>query len=407
MKSGSWASILGIYMFGVCGASTVSKLIPLAGDIEANFGLVGADFGWLVALVALPAAMFAIPSGIVVDKWGSKRVLLAAGVVGTAANLIYLVADTLALIYFVRVLEGLAIVHVYTAGPAMLMATTEGNRRTRAMTLWSTYAPVGTAIGLGVGGLFAESAGWRQGFALHAALFAAATVLGFWQPAITVVKAASRSLGERVGELFSAFRRPQLIALGIAFLMAISMGVGANMTLPLYAARVHSLSAGDASALVASVTLTMVLGSVLAGYLLPKLSRPQVLFTAIAFGGCAAGALCFVPQLSVEQRYAAMIAWFVISGAGLATIMAALPLAADPARPGAAAALLNFTGATAAMLNPPLWLGVFASGHWTTFVQLFVLGWVVSLAAFWAIPSLAHWQRAGAARAAAFQGTIQ
>lgn len=389
MKPGSWLSIIGVYLFGVCGASTVSKLIPLAGDIEGSFGLAGADFGWLVAFVALPAAMFAIPSGIVVDRWGSKRVLLAAGAIGVIANLIYLVAQALPLLYFARLLEGLAIVHIYTAGPALLMATTEGDRRTRAMTVWSTYAPVGTAIGLGVGGLFAESEGWRQGFAGHAALFALATALGFLQPAIAMVQKASRSLGERVAELLSAFRRPQLIALGIAFLMIISMGVGANMTLPLYVARVHDLPAGEASGMVASVTLTMVLGSLLAGYLLPKLGKPQGLFTIVAMGGLAAGTFCFLPWLTTETRYLAMIGWFVISGVGMATIMAALPLAADPARPGAAAALLNFTGAIAALLNPPLWLGVFETEQWTIFLTLFGFGWGVALVSFWLIPWLA------------------
>lgn len=385
MKPGSWLSILGVYLFGVCGASTVSKLIPLAGDIEGAFGLSGSDFGWLVALVALPAAIFAIPSGIVVDRFGSKKVLLVAGLGGVIANVIYLFAQTLPVLYFARLLEGLAIVHVYTAGPALLMATTEGNRRTRAMTLWSTYAPVGTAIGLGLGGVFSESTGWRQGFVGHAAIFALATALALLQPAVSTAGTVSRTLRERVGELFSAFGRPQLVALGIAFLMIISMGVGANMTLPLYVARVHDLPAGEASALVASVTLTMVLGSILAGYLLPKLGKPQGLFTFVAIGGLAAGTFCFLPELTTQTRYIAMIGWFVVSGVGMATIMAALPMAADPARPGAAAALLNFTGATAALLNPPLWLGVFATGAWTPFVALFGVGWGVALVSFWLI----------------------
>lgn len=390
MKPGSWFSILGVYLFGVCGASTVSKLIPLAGDIEGVFGLSGSDFGWLVALVALPAAIFAIPSGIVVDRFGSKKVLLAAGLGGVIANLIYLFAEALPVLYFARFLEGLAIVHVYTAGPALLMATTEGDRRTRAMTLWSTYAPVGTAIGLGLGGFYAESTGWRQGFAGHAAIFALATALSLLQPAVSTAGTVSRTLRDRVGELFSAFGRPQLVALGIAFLMIISMGVGANMTLPLYVARVHDLPASEASGLVASVTLTMVLGSILAGYLLPKLGNPQGLFTCVAFGGLAAGTFCFLPELTTQTRYLGMIGWFVISGVSMATIMAALPIAADPARPGTAAALLNFTGATAALLNPPLWLGVFATGAWTPFAALFGVGWGVALVSFWLIPRFAR-----------------
>ncbi|MCB2078303.1 MAG: MFS transporter [Novosphingobium sp.] len=389
MKPGTWTSILGLYLFGVCGGATVSKLIPLAGDLEAKFGLTGASFGWLVALVALPAATFAIPSGIVVDRWGSKRVLLAAGIAGVLANALYVVAESMTIIYFARVLEGLAIVHVYTAGPAMLMATTQGDRRTRAMTLWSTYAPVGTAIGLGVGGLFAESQGWKQGFTVHASLFALATILGLFQPSIVTSGKVARSLADRIAELFSAFGRPQLAALGIAFLMAISMGVGVNMTLPLYVSQVHAMATGDASAMVASVTFTMVLGAALAGLALPKLRRPQSLFPFIALAGLGTGALCFVPSLSVEARYATMIAWFAVSGASLATITASLPMAADPSRPGSAAALFNLAGALAALLNPPLWLGILGTGGWLPFIGLLAGGWTIALVAFLLIPQLA------------------
>jgi MFS family permease len=401
MKAGSWPSIIGVYLFGVCGASTVSKLIPLAGDIDRTFGLAGSGFGWLVALVALPAALFAIPSGIVVDRWGSRRVLLVAGIAGIVANGIYLASQSLTLVYVARLLEGLAIVHIYTAGPAHLMATTEGDRRTRAMTLWSTYAPVGTAIGLGVGGIYAESAVWRQGFAIHAGLFAVATLLGVLQPTLQSFKGTSRGISERVAELFSAFRRPQLVTLGITFLMAISMGVGVNMTLPLSTAKVHALSAGQSSAIVASVTLTMVLGSAFAGFILPRLKRPQELFTGIALAGFVVGSLCFIPQLSIGSRYAVMTGWFVISGAGLATIMAALPVAADPQRPGAAAALLNFTGAVAALLNPPLWLGSFATGEWIIFPVLLAVGWSVSIISFWLVPRLANARPNGEVQAAA------
>ena len=53
MKAGSWVSILSMFLFGVAGAATVSKLIPLGADLTAAFGLDAAQFGWLISLVAL------------------------------------------------------------------------------------------------------------------------------------------------------------------------------------------------------------------------------------------------------------------------------------------------------------------------------------------------------------------
>ena len=40
------------------------------------------------------------------------------------------------------------IVLMYTAGHVFLMGTSEGPRRAAAMTVWASYMPVGTAVGL-------------------------------------------------------------------------------------------------------------------------------------------------------------------------------------------------------------------------------------------------------------------
>lgn len=389
MKAGSWLSIVGIYLFGVCGGSTVSKIIPLSGAIGSNFGLEPANFGWLVSLVAVPAALFAIPSGIVVDKLGARLVLLLAAILGILANAIYFTAPSLLMIEVARLLEGFAIVHIYTAGPAMLMASTEGNRRTRAMTLWSTYAPVGTATGLAIGGLFADGAGWRDTFLIHGSMFAVAGLLGLLQPRIaTAMPGQTLTLGERLSDLGRAFVRPMLVLLGLAFFLIISLGLGANVTFPTHLAAVHHISVKASSSMVASTTLAMIVGSLGVGILLPRGIRPPVLFTALAVGGLVAGSLCFYPNLSIASRYVVLIAWFVLTGAAMATALAILPTVAEPGRHGSAAALINFAGAVATFLNPPLWLAISASGEWKGFVALLAIGWVLAVALVWGSATL-------------------
>ncbi len=384
MKVGSWPSIFGIYLFGVCGASTVSKIIPLTGDIGGHFGLAAANFGWLVALIAVPAALFAIPSGIVVDRIGAKLVLQLAALLGIAANLVYYFSPSLQFIQVARVMEGLAIVHIYTAGPAMLMVSTEGDKRTRAMTLWSTYAPVGTATGLMLGGMFAESEGWRTTFLVHGTLYAVASLLGLLQPkVVTSMPGQAASLNERVGELGKAFLRPMLLLLSLAFFLIISMGLGANVTFPGYLAMVHQISAQASSSMVATTTLAMIIGSLGVGYFLTNGIRPPVLYTGLAILGFVAGVLCFYPGLSIPMRYVSLIGWFVLTGAALATIMAMLPMVSEPSRRGSAAALTNFAGAAATFVNPPLWLGISSSGHWTPFIGLLAIGWTGSVLLLW------------------------
>ena len=383
-KSGTWPSIIGIYLFGVCGASTVSKIIPLSEDIGRSFALSAADFGWLISFIAVPAAIFAIPSGVVVDRLGARRVLLLGALLGMAANALYFISPGLAFIQAARLLEGFAIVHIYTAGPALLMATTDGGTRTRAMTFWSTYAPVGTAAGLAIGGLFAQSEDWRNAFVLHGALFAIAGALCFLQPKLPTAQAgASATAGKRFNDLAMAFLSPKLLLLGLAFFLLVSMGLGANVTFPTHLAQVHAIPIGQSSNIVAGTTLAMILGSLAVGLLLPRGIRPLGMFCVLAFACFVAGALCFYPGISLSMRYATLLGWFIFTGAGMATLLAMLPMMAEAGRQGSAAALLNFAGALATVLNPPLWLAISASGEWTPFIGLMAAGWGLAAIFVW------------------------
>jgi len=86
MKPGSWSSIASIFLFGVLGASTVSKLVPLGADIAARFGTSAADFGWLISLLGFTALVLAIPSGLLVDRFGPRRVFTASVLIAVVAG---------------------------------------------------------------------------------------------------------------------------------------------------------------------------------------------------------------------------------------------------------------------------------------------------------------------------------
>ncbi len=87
---GSWVSIGLIYLYGVLATASLSKIIPVLGDVGTQLG-----------------AFMAI-----------------------------------------RVIEGLIAVGAYSAAPALIMATTAPVRIRRAMAVWSTYSAVGVSLGL-------------------------------------------------------------------------------------------------------------------------------------------------------------------------------------------------------------------------------------------------------------------
>ena len=380
MKPGSWTSIFSLFLFGVVGASTVSKLIPLGADLGREFGATAANFGWLVSLIALPAVILASPSGLLVDRFGSRRVLNMSAALGVVANGLYLLAPRYGILQLARLLEGVAIVHIYTAAPAFLMATTEGKRRGTAMTIWATYMPTGTAVGLLLAGLFAGTDNWRLVFLFQGGLFLLVALVNLRQPHVAAAAGTSqvRSLRHRLLDLRGAYSRPPLLLLALAFFLMISLGFGANSTFPSYFARIHEVSISHTANVIALGTLLMIPGSLGVGALIAAGGSQQRVFAGLAVLGALAGSLAFFPGLSIALRIPVVGLWFVISGAALATIMATLPRVAEPQRRGAAAALLNQAAATATFVNPPIWLPLSVAGGWLPFAGLMVAGWVIS-----------------------------
>lgn len=388
LRPGSWPSILCVFLYGVTGASTVSKLIPLGGDLARVFGTTPAQFGWLVSLIALPAALVAIPSGIVVDRFGPRRVLNVSVSLGVLANLVYLVAPASWVMTVARLIEGLAIAHMYTAAPAFLMATTDGKRRAGAMTVWASYMPTGTAVGLLLAGQFAGGANWRHVFVAQGALYLLVGLINLLQPRIVSTQTGTGpSLWHRLLDLRGAYARPQLLLLALAFFLMISLGFGASSSFPSYLARVHQVSIASTSGLVAVATLLMIPGSLGVGALITHGLRQPVVFTGLGIAGALVGSLAFFPYLTIPLRCVVVGLWFMLSGGALATIMATLPVVAEPQRRGAAAALMNQAAATATFVNPPLWLPLAAAAAWWPFAALMSGGWFVAVLCVWGIAS--------------------
>lgn len=380
MKAGSWVSILSMFLFGVAGAATVSKLIPLGADLTAAFGLDAAQFGWLISLVALPAALLSIPAGVLVDRYGPRPVLYGALTLGVVSNLVSYHADSLLMLQVARFIEGGAICHIYTAAPAFLIATNEGPRRATAMTLWATYMPIGSAVGLLLAGQFAGSGDWHDVFLGHGALLVAIGLLNLRQPRVGGnAGPAGMGVAARVRDLAGVYSRPAMLLFAAAFFLVISVGFGTNASLPGYLASLHETPVARVSQLVAFATLLMIPGSLGVGMLLAKGVAPGRVFTGIAIAGMVVGGLTFWPVPGGGARAVLVAAWFIVSGASVAAVMAILPQVAEPQRRGAAAALLSLAGALATFATAPIWLPLAAGGNWPAIISLMVGSWAIAL----------------------------
>jgi hypothetical protein len=102
MKSGSWPSIALIYLYGVLASASLSKLIPLEGDLAVHLGANSGQFRLLLALLPVAPALLATAAGSLIDRIGARGALIAAAATGFAANLAYLFANSLQIFQVIR-----------------------------------------------------------------------------------------------------------------------------------------------------------------------------------------------------------------------------------------------------------------------------------------------------------------
>ncbi len=156
-------------------ATIVNVALPTIGH-DFNVSPTSVDsiaIGFLVSL-----AVFIPASGWLGDRFGGKRVLLAAIVVFTIASALCGLATSLGELVVFRVLQGVGGGMLTPVGMAMLMRVFPPAERVRAaaiLTVPTTFAP---ALGPLLGGLLVTDASWRWVFYVNVPIGIAALIFG-------------------------------------------------------------------------------------------------------------------------------------------------------------------------------------------------------------------------------------
>jgi predicted MFS family arabinose efflux permease len=325
LAAGGWPSIGLIYLFGVAASASLSKIIPILGDVGTHLGATPARFGLLISLMTVLPALLASVAGSIIDRLGSRSTLQLVALVGIGVNAAYLVVQSLAGFMAIRVVEGLLAVGAYAAAPALIMATAAASRRGRAMAVWSTYSPVGVSLGMALSGSFAGTAAWRGGYWLQLAMFGVLALVSPLLPRVAAGTGAARPAG-----LFTVWTQPGPLRISLAFAMLIMVGFGVTTIYPDWFAREHAVPVGHASNIFSIITLVMIPGGLVTGALLARGWRDGRLLTGIVLATIAVALPMFLPGIGEGPRVVAMVAWMLLQGAAIAVVMAGLPRGHQP-----------------------------------------------------------------------------
>ena len=149
-------------------------------SLFAAFGISDITFGYLSGAYSWTYALFQLPIGVVLDKFGVRRVGRAGIVLWSVASFGAAVSTSVSGLFGARFLLGVGEAPTFPANAKAIGKWFPPHERSFATSLFDAAAKLASAIGVPVIGILLIKAGWRWSFALTGVLSVAYLVY-FWR----------------------------------------------------------------------------------------------------------------------------------------------------------------------------------------------------------------------------------
>lgn len=159
--------ILLLWLAGLGAAAQFAKIAVPFSMIRDQYPEAGAHIGWLLTLISALGAALGMTAGILVARFGCRRVLILSIALGGGVSLWQAGLPGFAPMLASRLIEGMPHLAIVVAAPTLIAEISPDRVRGMAMTLWSTFFSVGFALMAWLGGPFALAHGLGALFAAH------------------------------------------------------------------------------------------------------------------------------------------------------------------------------------------------------------------------------------------------
>lgn len=350
-----WAPILVAFLAGSIATALVPQTVPILGSIAAEFQVSGANLGWVVSFPTVVCALGALAFGVVVDRFGDVRLLLAGIVLVMLGDVGVSLAPALHALFAARLFQGLGYICITVAGPTFIQRITTGETRRAAMAFWAAHTPVGFAAAVFFAAqLVAAGWSWRWSFLGHAVV---ALLIGI--AALTLRRAPSQSSVSRSAGTWRVLTTQRVYAVAAGALGAGLLQVGVMTLLPSLLADRHGFSQPQ-SALVIVVAMI----SNWAGAMLIVATRLRSMPTLVLPVSAAAATFLGFLTISglagdVTMELTFVLLFCATVGTANAVIWSLLPAAVpSPEAGGATAGLITQGSFIGVLIGPPTYFWI-------------------------------------------------
>lgn len=375
-----WPLVLLATAGGVLAALHVGKAPPALPTIRAELDLGLVAGGWIASSVAAIAALFGLAGGIVADRVGRRRLVLAgigALILGGATGAL---ADSALPLLAGRLLEGVGFVAIVVGAPSLIVEATAAPQQRLALGIWSAYMPAGMALVLAVAPPVIATIGWRGLWVCLAALAALFLVLFMRRMPDHFGRPPPQGLSP--ADLGAALARPGPWLLGGCFGCYTVQWVAVMTWLPTFIVEEAGRPLALAGPLGAFVVLMNVPGNLIGGFLLQRnVPRPILVCVALAVMSATTFGM-FGSNLPETTRYLLAAVFSLVGGILPAAVLSGAPRhASTPAQVGAVNGIIVQGSNLGSVSGPPLLAASVAlAGDWSGARDLLIAASLLGLA---------------------------
>jgi len=274
-----------LYMFDYIDRMVITSLFPF---LKADWNLTDTQCGALVSAVYWSIVLFTFPVSILVDRWSRRKTIGSMAILWSIATGLGAFSGSFRQLFSARTVIGIGEAGYAPGGSAMMSALYPQEKRSMMMGLWNASIPLGSAIGVAVGGIIATHWGWRHALGIVAIPGFVIAILFFFIKDYktiglekTVTKADKKAERKKVrmsikDMLIEFLSKPSLIFTYFGMAAVVFTTTSLLTWLPTYFNRVQGMPESAAGVKASAVMLFAIIGAPLGGYLTDRWRKKKI-----------------------------------------------------------------------------------------------------------------------------------
>ncbi len=278
-----------LYMFDYIDRTIVTSMFV---SIERDWGITHTQSGMLVSAVYWAIVILTFPVSLLVDRWSRTKTIGIMAIMWSLATALCALTGNYVQLFMARILIGVGEAGYAPGGSAMISGLYPIEKRSKMMGIWNASIPLGTAIGVLLGGIIATRFGWKHAFGIVAfpGLIVAILFLfvkDYKTVDLSFVDKTNNKIRMEKKDLFREFiSKPSVIFTYFGIAAVVFVTTSLLTWLSTYFQTVRQVSQEKAGTLASAIMVLALVGAPLGGILTDRWRKTQInarlLFPAIS-----------------------------------------------------------------------------------------------------------------------------